>query len=80
MQTRALLTTAEQIQCQGYLRREEANAIIIGLANSGTTIKAIVRQTGQSRGLVRKVLRGERSDVFRIRESSLELYLPWLDA
>ena len=26
------------------------------------------------------MLRGQRSDVFRVRESSLELYLPWLDA
>ena len=25
------------------------------------------------------VLRGQRSDVFRVRESSLELHLPWLD-
>ena len=33
-----------------------------------------------SRGVVRKVLRGQRSDVFRVRENSLELYLPWLDA
>lgn len=29
--------------------------------------------------MVRKVLRGQRSDVFRVRESSLELHLPWLD-
>jgi hypothetical protein len=28
---------------------------------------------------VRRILRGERSDVFRVRESSLETYLPWLD-
>lgn len=26
-----------------------------------------------------QVLRGQRSDVFRVRESSLEIYLPWLD-
>ena len=38
-----------------------------------------MRSTGFSRGLVRKVLRGQRTDVFRIRESSLEAYLPWLD-
>ncbi len=30
--------------------------------------------------LVRKILRGQRSDVFRTRPSSLEPYLPWLDA
>ena len=50
------------------------------LANSGIAIKEIVRRTGHSRGLVRRVLRGQRSDVFRVRESSLEVYLPWLDA
>ena len=43
-------------------------------------IKEIVRRTGHSRGYVRAVLRGQRSDVFRVRESSLETYLPWLDA
>ena len=38
-------------------------------------IRRIVRQTGLSRKLVRQILRGEREDVFRIRESSLT---PWL--
>ena len=75
-----LLTAAETIQYDGYLRREETNAVILGLAKDGVTIKEIVRRTGYSRGLARKVLRGERSDVFRIRESSLEVHLPWLDA
>ena len=75
-----LLTAAETIQYEGYLRREETNAVILGLAKDGVTIKEIVRRTGYSRGLARKVLRGERSDVFRIRESSLEVHLPWLDA
>ncbi len=42
-------------------------------------IKQIVRQTGHSRKLVRQVIRGERHDVFRIRQSSLDLHLPWLD-
>ncbi|GAB4073383.1 hypothetical protein GCM10028812_53700 [Ancylobacter sonchi] len=44
------------------------------------TIKDIVRRTGHSRGLVRRVMRGQRWDVFRTRVSSLELFLPWLDA
>jgi transposase len=74
-----LLTAAERIQYGGYLRREEANAAILGLSKDGATIKEIVRRTGHSRGLVRQVLRGQRSDVFRVRESSLELHLEWLD-
>jgi len=75
-----LLTSAERIQYEGYLRREEDNAAILGLSKDGMTIKEIVRRTGHSRGLVRRILRGQRSDIFRARESSLELYLPWLDS
>ena len=75
-----LLTATERIQYEGYLRREETNAAILELSKGGATIKQIVRSTGFSRGLVRKVLRGQRTDVFRIREGSLEPYLPWLDA
>jgi len=74
-----LLTAAERIQYEGYLRREEDNAAILHLAKDGITIKEIVRRTGYSRGLVRRILRGQRSDIFRVRESSLELHLPWLD-
>jgi transposase len=75
-----LLTAAERIQYEGYLRREEANAAILGLAKDEVSIREIVRRTGHSRGLVRNVLRGRRSDVFRARESSLEPHLQWLDA
>ncbi|GAB4072540.1 hypothetical protein GCM10028812_50670 [Ancylobacter sonchi] len=75
-----LLTAAERIQYEGYLHREETNGVILDLAKAGVTIKDIVRRTEYSRGLVRRVLRGQRSDVFRTRESSLELFLPWLDA
>jgi transposase len=75
-----LLTAAERIQYEGYLRREEINAAILALAQGGTSIREIVRRTGHSRGLVRNVLRGGRSDVFRSRESSLETHLQWLDA
>ncbi len=77
---RELLTAAERLQYEGYLRREDANAAILARARSGASIKEIVRDTGHSRGLVRRVLRGQRSDVFRSRESSLEPYLEWLDA
>jgi transposase len=74
-----LLTQAERIQYEGYLRREDTNTVVLGLAKQGIPMKEIARRTGHSRGLVRKVLRGHRSDIFRVRESSLELYLPWLD-
>ena len=75
-----LLTAAERIQYQGYLRREEANTAILALSNDGLPIKQIVRLTGHSRQLVRQVVRGERNDVFRVRQSSLDPHLPWLDA
>jgi transposase len=74
-----LLTAAERLQYEGYLRREETNAAILALSKNGLPIKQIVRQTGHSRKLVRHVIRGERSDVFRTRQSSLNLHLPWLD-
>ncbi len=74
-----LLTAAERLQYEGYRRREEANAVILRMAQEGMSIKEIVRHTGHSRGLVRRVLRGQRSDVFRTRESSLDVHLQWLD-
>jgi transposase len=76
----ALLTFAEKLQYEGYLRREETNASILALFEQKVAIKEIVRRTGYSRGLIRKILRGQRSDIFRTRCSSLEPYLPWLDA
>jgi hypothetical protein len=75
-----LLTAAERIQYEGYLRREQTNAAILALAKDGLPLKQIARQTGHSRGLVRQVVRGRGDDVFRIRQSSLDLHLPWLDA
>jgi transposase len=74
-----LLPAAERIQYEGYLRRDESNATILALSKNGIAIKQIVRQTGHSRKLVRQVIRGERNDVFRGRQSSLDLHLPWLD-
>lgn len=53
-----LLTAAERLQYEGYLRREDANAAILARARGGASIKEIVRDTGHSRGLVRRVLRG----------------------
>jgi transposase len=75
-----LLTCAERLQYEGYLRREETNATVVALGADSLPIKQIVRQTGLSRGTVRQILRGSRSDVFRQRESSLEAYWPLLEA
>jgi transposase len=75
-----LLTAAEKLQYEGYLRREDVNAAVLEMSKAGVTIKEIVRRTGHSRGLVRRVLRGQRCDVFMPRDSSLERHLPWLDA
>lgn len=77
--TPALLTFAEKLRYEGYLRREETNTAILGLSRQGVAIKEIMRRTGYSRGLIRKILRGQRSDIFRTRRSSVEPYLPWLD-
>ena len=73
-----LLTAAEKLQYEGYLRREETNAVISGWAKTARRSRRSCAGP-VSRGLTRKVLRGQRSDVFRIRSSSLEAYLPWLD-
>jgi hypothetical protein len=67
------------LQHEGYLRREETNAVILALAGQGIAMKEIVRRTGHSRKLVRQVIRGESTDVFRVRQSSLEAYLPLLE-
>lgn len=75
-----LLTCAERLQYEGYLRREETNAAILALWKDGVPIKQIVKRTGHHRQTIRRIIRGERSDVFRPRQSSLEAHLPWLDA
>jgi transposase len=76
----ALLTHAERLQHEGYLRREEAYGIIRALTKEGTSIKEIVRRTGRSRRLVRDIVRGGGGDVFRSRSNVLEPHLAWLDA
>ena len=70
-----LLSCAERIQYDGYLRRQESHLTIKHLADAGRSIKEISRQTGCSRKLVRSVLRGEDGDVFRCRASILQPYL-----
>lgn len=75
-----LLTCAERVQYEGYLRREAASAAICELARDGVPLRQIVKRTGHSRKLVRDVVRGLTGDVFRPRTSSLEAHLPRLDA
>ena len=78
--TPALLTFAEKLRYEGYLRREEKrtrrSSICRGKASRSRRSRA---ETGYSRGLIRKILRGQRSDPFRTRRSSPEPDLPWLD-
>ena len=76
----ALLTCAERLQYQGYLRRQDSHRAIQALADAGVSIQEITRRTGRSRKLVRSVLRGGDGDVFRCRQSVLEPYLTDLDA
>jgi len=76
----AALSCAERRQHSGWQRREEENTTILALTKQGVSIKEIVRQTGRSRGLVRQVVRGGRTDVFRSRMASLDPFLKQLDA
>lgn len=73
-----LLTGAERLLYEGFRRRQQANLTVQRMAGDGVPIKQIVRMTGLSRNLVHRILRGEREDAFRLRESSLEPWLPRL--
>ena len=53
-----LLTAAERLQYEGYLRREETNTSILAMASDGGSIKEIRRKTGYGHKLIRAVLRG----------------------
>ncbi|MDH2346805.1 ISL3 family transposase [Bradyrhizobium sp. SSUT77] len=75
-----LLTCAEKLRYQGYLRRQDSHAAIAALVSDGVPLKEIVRRTGHSRNLVRQISRGGGTDIFRTRQSTLGGHLPFLDA
>jgi transposase len=76
----ALLTSAERLRYQGYLRRHDAHGAIAALVSNKVPLKEIVRRTGHSRNFVRHISRGGGTDVFRTRLSTLDSHLPFLDA
>ena len=70
----ATLTRAERLQWDGAQIRETLNRQILALAGQGVPIRAMARTTGVSRQTIHKILRGQRHDTFRNRQSSLD---PW---
>jgi len=75
-----LLTCAEKLGYQGYLRRRDVCTAIAALIKSGVPLKEIARRTGHSRNFVRQISRGGGTDMFRTRQSTLDAHLPFLDA
>jgi hypothetical protein len=51
----------------------------VALARQRVSITPIVRQSGKSRGLVHRVVRSGRTEVFRSRNASLDLFPTQLD-
>lgn len=68
----SILTAAERLQFEGFQRRQQTNILIQRMGAEGVRIKRIVRITGVSRGLVRRVLRGEREDIFRLGSNGFQ--------
>jgi transposase len=68
------LSKAERLRWEAAVTREAVNSQILALAAQGTPLKAMARTTGVSRQTIRKIVRGQRHDIFRTRQSSLD---PW---
>jgi transposase len=75
-----VLTSVERRQHEGFLRRAATDAAIRRMVDAGTPIKEIVRRTGHSRKLVHAIVRGARTEMFRTRMTTLDAFLPRLDA
>jgi transposase len=69
------LSKAEQAQWEAAVTREAVNSQVLALAAQGIPLKAMARTTGLSRQTIRKIVRGQRHDVFRTRQNTLD---PWL--
>jgi transposase len=74
-----LLSCAERLRYQGYIRRQEAYDAVVALVREGLPLKEIVRRTGHSRNFVRHISRGGGDDVFRTRQSTFDGYQPFLE-
>jgi transposase len=68
------LSKAERIQWEAAMTREAVNAQVLALAAQGISLKAMARTTGLSRQTIRRIVRGQRHDMFRTRQNSLD---PW---
>lgn len=76
----ATMTRAERLQWGGAQIRETLNRQILDLADQGVPIRVMARTTGVSRQTIRKILRGQRHDTFRNRQSSLDAWSLALEA
>ncbi|MGO9774174.1 MAG: helix-turn-helix domain-containing protein [Roseiarcus sp.] len=74
-----MLTSAEKLQWKGWQQGHAINEHVVALHRDGATIKGIARRTGIARQTVRRILRGTRDDVFRVRASSLEAWTERLE-
>lgn len=73
-----VMTAVERNQYEGWRRRSAANALVMNMVKAEVPIKEIMRRTGQSRQCIRAIARGDQSEVFRPRASTLDGYLDWL--